>query len=53
MKVKVIFSKPSYHPKFGRLSPGDIIEVPDDFPIDGKLFKKITGTPHKREVKDE
>ncbi|HDM78816.1 MAG TPA: hypothetical protein ENG51_20495 [Deltaproteobacteria bacterium] len=42
MKVKVIYDKPSYHPRFGYLKPGDVVEVPDDYPIKGSsLFKEV------------
>ena len=42
MKVKVIYDIPSYHPRFGYLKPGDVLEVPDDYPIKGSsLFEKV------------
>ena len=41
MKVKVIHLNPGHHPKFGLLTEGQIVDVPDDFDLSGRLFAKI------------
>jgi len=41
VKVKVIHPSPGYHPIFGELKLGQIIDVPDKFNISGDLFKRV------------
>jgi len=54
VKVRVIYDKPSYHPRFGYLKPGDVLEIPDDHPISSsQLFEEVKEEKEEEETYSE